>query len=290
MQALWMLAASLCFAVMGAMIKLASEHSASLGEIVLARGLVPVVLIGSWALLKGLPLHSPVARLHIRRSGFGLVAMVLGFYSTTHLPLSTSTTLMYTSPLFLALILRFYYKQVNSRLENLCIVLGFLGVLCILQPVFGRAEMLIALIGLCGGGVSALAYLQLKSLGQVNEPEWRTVFYFGLTASLMSLSYIAVAGHFTVADSRQPMLGLVYLLGVGFFGGSGNLAVTRSFGSGSTWLSASLQYTTILFAAGLGVTVFGDTPKAGTWLGIVLIVACGGLSTWATRMKNKASA
>lgn len=280
-----MLVASLCFGIMGAMIKLAADH-ASLGEIILARGAVPVVLIGTWALLRGNSLRSPVARIHLRRSSFGIAAMWMGFYSTSHLPLSTATTLMYTSPLFLALIIRFYYQKTSNSVENLCILLGFIGVLLVLQPVFGRDEIWIALIGLAGGAVSAVAYLQLKSLGKVSEPEWRTVLYFGITATVTGLLYNLTWGEFKTLLEPPRMgadSGWIPLLALGFFGGAGNLALTRSFGSGSTWLSASLQYTTILFSTGFGIYLFGDTPKSGTWIGICFIIACGALSTWATR-------
>jgi S-adenosylmethionine uptake transporter len=137
--------------------------------------------------------------------------------------------------------------------------------------------------------VSAVAYLQLKSLGKVNEPEWRTVLYFGLTATVTGLLYSMTWGEFRVLkeiDELTDNSGLLHLLALGFFGGAGNLALTRSFGSGSTWLSASLQYTTILFSTGFGIYLFGDTPKPGTWLGIAFIIACGALSTWVTRLNQ----
>jgi S-adenosylmethionine uptake transporter len=60
-------------------------------------------------------------------------------------------------------------------------------VVAVLQPVMASDQLATALIGLSAGAVSAIAYMQLKSLGQAREPEWRTVLYFAGTAT----------GHFT---------------------------------------------------------------------------------------------
>lgn len=277
--------ACLCFGTMGLMVKLSATH-ATLGEIVLFRGAVPLIGIAAWALLQGLNLKSPVAHLHLRRNVAGIVAMWCGFYATTVLPLATATTLMYTSPLFIALILWLWYGQSRNWLEQSAIAIGFAGVVAVLQPVLANNQLPIALIGLGAGAVSAIAYLQLKSLGHAKEPEWRTVLYFAGTATVTSLVYILGFGEFAVFTAADSGWSILWLLALGFFGGAGNLALTRSFGSGSTWLSAALQYCTILVSTFYGVVVLGDIPTSTTWLGVMLIIACGGLSSYATHKRR----
>lgn len=273
---------------MGLMIKLAAGQ-ASLGEIVLFRGLVPLAGIAAWALWSGLSLKSPVAHLHLRRNIAGIVAMWCGFYATTQLPLATATTLMYTSPLFIALILWIWFGQRRNRQEKAAIAMGFVGVLAVLQPVLASKQLPVAMIGLAGGAVSAVAYLQIKSLGQANEPEWRTVMYFAASAAITGGTFLVVTGDLQalgqLVANKQPD-GLIWLLGLGLFGGAGNLALTRSFGSGSTWMSAALQYFTILVSTFYGIVVLGDVPTQATWLGALLIIACGGLSAYATHSKR----
>ena len=278
--------ACLCFGTMGLMIKLAGTH-VTLGEIVLFRGAVPVVGITVWAMIQGLSLRSPVAMLHLKRNAAGIIAMWCGFYATTQLPLATATTLMYTSPLFIALILWLWFGQSRNWLEQLAISIGFAGVLAVLQPVIARDQLATALIGLGAGAVSAIAYLQLKSLGQAKEPEWRTVLYFAGTATISSLFYLLGFGEFTVFSSSGSSWPLVWLLALGVFGGAGNLALTRSFGSGSTWLSAALQYCTILVSTFYGITVLGDIPSNTTWIGVLLIIACGAISSYATHKRKR---
>lgn len=282
-----MLVASLCFATMGLFIKLASAEGASIGDVIFFRGLVPAIAIATWAILTHRSLKSPVANLHMRRNVFGIAAMWLGFYATTQLPLATAVTLMYTSPLFIALILRFYYQQKNSRIESLTIGLGFLGVIAILKPVLNTQDLWVALGGLAGGAIAALAYLQLRELGKMEEPEWRTVLYFAGTATLSGLAAYVLFPADLIWLQNPLSLGILYLTGIGVFGGVGNLALTRSFGSGSTWLSASLQYSTILISTLYGVLVFGNIPSQSTWLGVFLITGCGVVSSLATHLKSK---
>ena len=277
--------ACLCFGTMGLMVKL-SATQATLGEIVLFRGAVPVIGIAIWALLQGLSLKSPVAHLHLRRNIAGIVAMWCGFYATTELPLATATTLMYTSPLFIALILWLWYGQSRNWLEQIAIAIGFVGVVAVLQPVMASDQLATALIGLGAGAVSAIAYMQLKSLGQAREPEWRTVLYFAGTATVTSLVYILGFGEFAVFTADDSGWAILWLLALGFFGGAGNLALTRSFGSGSTWLSAALQYCTILVSTFYGIVVLGDIPTSTTWVGVLLIIACGSLSSYATHKRR----
>lgn len=281
-----MLVACFCFGTMGLMVKLASAQ-ASLGEIVLFRGWVPGLLIAAWALWTGRSLASPVMHLHARRNAAGLVAMWAGFFTTTVLALATATTLMYTSPLFIALILWGFQRQHQNQLDKLSIAIGFIGVVLVLQPVFQQGQLLYALIGLASGFVSAIAYLQVKSLGQAGEPEWRTVFYFAAGATLTGAIFIVIdpKGGASVWTNYQASTWL-NLAGLGVFGGAGNLALTRAFGSGSTWLSASLQYCTILVSTAYGVLFLGDTLSPHGGLGTLLIIACGAMSAYATHTRH----
>lgn len=287
MQALWMLVASVCFATMGLLIKLSAQQ-ASLSEVILFRGLVPFVAISGWAVIKGYSLRSPAATLHLRRNIYGITAMWCGFYATTQLPLATAVTLMYTSPLFIVLALRFGQGIKSNNVESGAIIFGFAGVLAVLKPVFGSEQLLTALIGLAGGAIAAQAYLQLKQLGSVKEPEWRTVLYFAGTATVSGLALGASTNSIQIFTRTVDEPIIFYLLGVGFFGGAGNLALTRAFGAGSTWLSASLQYTTILFSTTYGIWVFNDKPEPSTWLGVSLIMLCGASSSLATHLQKKA--
>src|SRR5690606_9634349 len=175
MQSLWMLLACAMFAVMGACIKVAADFGASLSQIVLFRGLPSVLLLLAWAVFTGRTLRPPSWKLHLWRNLSGITAMWLGFYALSNLPLPTAVSLNYTSPLFITGWMLASVSGQRDWLRSLAVGLGFLGVVGVLRPSIGEEQFLAGLLGLGSGAFSAVAMLQVRQLGRVGEPEWRTV-------------------------------------------------------------------------------------------------------------------
>ena len=274
MQSLWMLAASFFFAIMGMFIKLSSSYH-NLGEIVLFRGLPSVIFILGYALRNQLPLFGHNLKTHARRNMVGITSMWMGFYGTTHLPLGTATTLNYTSPLFIAIFLLYqsYFPGIlrTQWLRFGAIILGFIGVLCIFNPFvetgLNHTALLIALLG---GMMGALAYMTVRSLGRMGEPEWRTVMLFSCSVVLSGLIGITLLGL-----SHYSLRSTLYLIGIGLAGMGGQLCMTRAFSRGSATLTATLQSTTIIFSATFGYLIWGETIDLMGFIGIALVVASG---------------
>ena len=51
--------------------------------------------------------------------------------------------------------------------------------------------------------------------------------------------------------------------------------MTRAYGKGPAIVSAALSYSGIVFAAILGIVVFGDALPLVAWLGIAVIIVAG---------------
>lgn len=277
MQALWMLLASLLFALMGACVKLAVEHGASMAQVVLFRGLPSVVLLLLWARARNLSFR-PVAWMpHVWRNLTGVTSMWLGFYAIAHLPLGTATSLNYTAPLFIA---GWILATGTTKKDPVCIAavgFGFLGVLAVLQPSITVDQILPALLGLCAGALAAIAMMQIRTIGKLGEPEWRTVFFFSVIVCLTSLVGIAIEPW-----GRADWLGWLSLLVIGITGMGGQLALTRAYGLGNALLNAALQYTTIIFASLLGIVFWEESMDRLAIFGVICIVSAGLLSVWRT--------
>jgi len=282
MQSLWMLLACLMFAIMGACVKVASEYQASLAQIILFRGIPSVLLILVWARATRRTLRPKRWSAHVRRNAFGITSMWTGFYALAHLPLATAVSLNYTSPLFIAFGALVFSRDQRNPVRLLAVVLGFAGVLAVLRPSLDQDQWLPALVGLSAGAMAALAMMQIRSLAQLGEPEWRTVFLFSVFVSASSGAGFAVSG-WTALD---PVAWMV-LTALGVTGLFGQLAMTRAFGLGSTLLTAVLQYATIIFGSLLGFVVWGDVPDLVAVGGMVCIIGAGLLSIWHTYTENR---
>lgn len=282
MQSLWMLLACLMFAIMGACVKVASELNVSLAQVVLFRGIPSVLLLLVWARMTHRTMRPKRWRPHIVRNMTGIVSMWMGFYALSHLPLSTAISLNYTSPLFIAVWMLVSGGVGRDLVRQVSVALGFLGVIAILRPSIGEDQWLPALVGLGAGCMAAAAMMQVRSLGRLGEPEWRTVFLFSCCVCLSSLVGVAIWGWQPVEPSGWLVLG-----GIGLTGMFGQLAMTRAFGLGSTLLTAVLQYATMIFGALLGIAFWNDIPDVLAWGGIGLIILAGLLSTWRTYTESR---
>ena len=278
MQSLWMIAASLLFACMGVCVKLGSAQF-SAAELVFWRGFIATLILGSYVLARRLPLATPHARTHVVRGLAGFVSLVMYFYAISLIPLAAAVTLNYTSPLFLALLLVLWLKEPVRRGFYGALAAGFIGVIFLLQPTLGGDQWLGAVFGLGSGIISSIAYLNVRRLGELGEPEWRTVFYFSALSALGGLPWWLTASPFHAIDGR----GWLLLLGVGGFGVLAQLCMTAAYKRGKTLVSASLAYSTVIFSSVFGMLLWGETLPWSGWAGVVLIVASGLFATALSR-------
>ena len=281
MKSTWMLVAGFLFALMGVLVKLAAARFSS-PELVFYRSLFGLLAIyavivaasGQWLT----PLLTRHAFGHAKRGFSGFVALVLFFYGIAHLPLPTAITLNYTSPLFLAAITAWWLKERHGRGLAAAVVIGFAGVVMLLQPGWGGEDMVARLAGLLSGVLAAVAYLNVRALGREGEPEWRVVFYFTLVATLGGGIWMAATG------ATAPRLAdLPLLLALGATATLAQLAMTRAYRLGNTLAVGALAYSTVGFAALYGVLVFGDRLPLLAWGGMLLIVLAGLIGVRASR-------
>ena len=277
MQSLWMLVASFFFACMGVCVKYASRTYAP-AEIVFYRSALSVAMLLYILHLRRVSVLTPHWRFQFWRSLSGFVSLLMYFYAISLLPLATAVTLSYTSPLFLVLYLRWLGKTPLRAGTLFAMLLGFVGVAWLLQPTLYADQWWPGLIGLGSGLIAGLAYYNVQELGKRGEPEERTVFYFSLVSAIGSAVWVAGTG-FRPVD----LAGGAMLLGVALFGTLAQLAMTRAYKRGKTLVSASLAYSTVIFASLFGMLFWQETLSPDAWGAIALIIASGVVSTWFSR-------
>lgn len=270
MPALWMIVASLLFACMGVCVKLGSGLF-SAGELVFYRGLVGMVLMAVVVALRGIAPGTPHWRAQLQRGVSGSIALGCYFYAIGMIPLATAVTLNYTSPIFVALLLALWFKERIGWPLVAAVLIGFLGVLLLLRPTLQPEQWPGALAGLGSGAIASIAYISVRELGRLGEPEPRTVLWFSALTAVMGLPWAWAEGGF----HRPGATGLAILLGVGLFGGCAQLAMTRSYRYGKTLVSANLAYSTVIFSSLFGMALWGETLPFSAWAAIALIIASG---------------
>lgn len=113
----------------------------------------------------------------------------------------------------------------------------------------------------------------------MNEPEWRTVFWF---AAVSSLGAVVLASLHGWQPEVLPHADLLLLLGL--TATLGQLAMTRAYRKGQTAVVAAFAYSTVVFGCLLDVLIWKEAIPATAWVGISVTVAAG---VWAAILNTR---
>jgi drug/metabolite transporter (DMT)-like permease len=144
------------------------------------------------------------------------------------------------------------------------------------------ADLVAGLIGLFSGVMAAFAYIHVRKLGRLHEPEWRTVFWFALVCAFGAALLASLDGGW------QPVVmpnQVGVLLALGVFATLGQLTMTRAYRTGQTVVVASFAYSTVVYASLLDVLIFDLEMPLLAWSGIGITVLAG---VQAARLNAKA--
>jgi drug/metabolite transporter (DMT)-like permease len=262
--------ATTCFAFMAALIKLGYQAGISTVELAFYRfafGLPPLLLwIGLTGNFGAWRTQRPAA--HVWRTVVGLSTMLLAFSSLAYLPLAESTTIGFAAPLFAVMLSAFVLKEKVGLHRWGAVLLGLVGVFLVMRPQGADLPPLgLALAVGAAFGVGVVT-ITIRQIGRTEHPQ-TTVLWF------TSLSMLALATLLPFhARFHEPWAWAV-LVGLGLFGGFGQLFLTASLRYAPVSVVVPFDYTQLLWAVLLGWLIFGDHPPATTWGGAAVIIASG---------------
>lgn len=291
MQSLWMLLASFLFSIMGVCVKLASSIYPT-AEIVAYRGVIGMLMIVLLIRWQGGSLRTRMAGQHVWRGAVGVAALWLWFYAIGKLPLAMAVTLNYMSPLWIAAILLLTAWRQRKRAPQWplagAILLGFGGVLLLLRPSIHADQLVAGLVALGSGMLAALAYLQVRKMGLLGEPEYRVVFYFSAACALAGFCGAVLANGISAsAWQAHDARGVALLLAIGLTAATAQMAMTRAYRLGNPLVTANLQYAGIVFSSVWDVLIWHDTLAWLSWLGIGVILLSGLVATFYNARNNQ---
>lgn len=279
----------LVFIVMSAMIKATAGHVPA-GQAVFFRSAFAIPVIVVWLTLRrelatGLRAANPMG--HVWRGFAGTCAMGLGFAGLGYLPLPEVTAIGYAAPLLTVIFAAMFLGE-DVRLFRLsCVALGLVGVLIVLSPRLtvldggaGHTEAFGAVLVLGGAVFAALAQVFVRKLVQTERTP-AIVFYFSLTATVLSLATIPFGW------VMPTPFELALLVGAGLLGGVGQILLTSSYREADASLVAPFDYASMLFALAIGWFVFAEMPTLTMLMGAAIIITAGILIIWRERRLGK---
>ena len=210
---------------------------------------------------------------HAMRMAIGVVAMLLNFLMVTLLPLAEATAIGFSVPIFATLLAAVVLRERTGRWRWGAIVIGFIGVLVIIQPGSGHISTYGGLVALGAVISTACATIAIRHLG-ATEAVATTVFWFGLT----SLVPLGLAMPFVARPHDPATFAAIAALSVA--GGIAQLALTGALRLAPVSLVMPMDYSALLWASLLGLALFGQAPSHWTWLGAPIVIAAGLVILW----------
>jgi len=265
----WMIVAAGGFASMGVFAKLGAPYFSAV-ELLFYRTLFGWLSVGSVVLYRRQPVFTTHWRAQVGRALIGYAAISCLFYAIAHLPLSTAVTLNYTSSLFFALLCILVLREKPKLSTLAALAIGFSGIVLLLKPTFNVETWLASCVGLLSGLFAGTSVFNVRELGELGEPEWRTVFWFTGVQTLASLLLLPFSHVHPVTGANAGLL-----LGLGVSATLGQLAMTRAYKVGSKFLAASFGYFTVVFSTLMGAWLWGDAIRGEALLAIGCIIASG---------------
>lgn len=266
--ALMLLAVAL-FALMDTGLKLLSERYPPL-QVAALRGLSSLPLVLAWALASA-PLrslwrvHWP---LHLLRGVLG-VAMMAGFvYGLRRLPLATAYAITFVAPLLVTAMAGPILKEEVGPRRWIAIAAGLLGVLVVLRPtgegMLSLAGLAVLLAALCW----AASALTVRVLARRDSNQ---------ALVLWMIALLSLGAGLLAWPQWQPLQwrdgGIIALVGVA--GTLAQIALTEAFRRGEASLMAPLEYSALVWAVMLDLTLWGVLPDRVTWIGAAIIMFSG---------------
>ncbi|MDD3592850.1 MAG: DMT family transporter [Sulfurovum sp.] len=278
---LYMLIASLSFAVMGGFAKVVSEILPAV-EVTFFRNVFGVVLIGYAIYRSPLRQRGGKPLLLLFRGVMGFAALLAYFYIIAYIPLGEAVTYNKTSPIFVAIFAFLFLGEKLPGSAVFAVLLGFVGILLIAQPqggVFDKYDLL----GIFSGLGAALAYASIRELRQYYDTRAIVMSFMGVGTVAPLLLMLATPYvnppkelDFMFAAFVMPE-GILwfYILMMGLSATLSQVLMTKAYEHTKAGIVGTVSYSNIVFALIIGILLGDPIPDIWTFLGILLVITSG---------------
>ena len=287
-------AAALAFAIMATFAKL-TYGGYSVGQIVFFRSAFALTVLVVWLRARGefpraLYTRRPLG--HLARGTGGTGGMFSYFLAVALLPLPDVTAIGYLAPLLVVALAAVFLGETVRFYRWSAVVIGFAGIIVMVGEHLGEGStsQTGAIAALASAAFAAYAVIQTRRLA-TSESTGAIVFYFSLLTSffgfvLMTLGYVwpadAPLGAFFASQkwATPGAADLALLVGVGLFGGIGQILMTDCVRYADASVIAPFEYTSMVWAVALGFAVFGDKPTMPILVGSTIVISAGMFVLW----------
>ena len=206
----------------------------------------------------------------IIRGLLGTSALICIFYAIRNMPLSISTVIQYTYPIFISIFAGIFIDEKINRNLVFALIIGWLGILVILNPtqlsnINTEIENIWVSIAFIGSMCTALAYVTVKKLA-FTENIYVIIEYFPLVSLVTLLPIVFIK--WVTPDLNE----LIWIIGIGLFTQLGQTFLTKGLKKLPASEASTINYLQVLFGSMWGILFFSEKLNFNFLLGALLVL------------------
>ena len=259
--------ASLFFSLMTVCVKKIDE-AIPIYELVFFRSIFSLIITSLIIKKKRINPWGKNKALLILRGLLGTTALMCIFYSIRNMPLSISTVIQYTYPIFISIFAALLFKEkINFKLIS-ALFIGWFGILIILNPYQSKLyeiDNFSIFIAFVGALTTSLAYIAVKKLSS-REDIFIIIKYFPLISVITLLPIVCL-------NWITPQVNdLIWIIGIGIFTQAGQTFLTLGLKNLPASQASSINYLQVLFGSIWGIYIFGENITLNFVIGSLFVL------------------
>ena len=251
------------FSFMGVFIRKSSENI-HIFEVIFFRNLLACLIIIPLMYGSGrtsFKMYRP--GLFVWRAIFVSLGMFAGFSALTLIPLAQATAISFTTPIFVTILAIFIFGEVIKFRRIAAILVGFIGMLIIVQPGVGMVSFGIVL-AFIGAFFHSINLLIVKKL---TAHETANAIVVWMVIMLVPISFVPAI----FVWEWPSALTWLYLWCLAICGTVGHSFFTRAYSLAEITSLQPFQFIKLPMIAFLAWMIFSEVPAYWTWLGGAII-------------------
>ena len=206
----------------------------------------------------------------ILRGLLGTLALVCIFYSIRNMPLSISTVIQYTYPIFISIFAGILINEKITKSTIIALTLGWIGIFIILNPtqllsLNINIDKLTVLIAFIGAISTSLAYITVKKLS-FTENVYIIIKYFPLISIITLSPYVFI--NWVTPNFNE----LIWIIGIGLFTQLGQTFLTIGLKNLPASEASTINYLQVLFGTIWGILFFSELININFLIGSLLVL------------------
>jgi len=204
-------------------------------------------------------LHTNNFKLYFFRSGLNLVGMLAHLTAISIMTLEKNAALGFIAPLYVTILAIIILKEKIKIYRTMSLILGFIGVLIVIQPGFNTFEKGVV-FALIGNFCFALSMIVVKKISKKDTSF--TIFPYLYIFSTF-YTFIIYIFFWQIPDLRQ--ITILFIAAV--LGTSGHYCLNQAIKISEVTFIAPFNYFALVWSSLFGYLIFNEIPNTFTWIG-----------------------